>query len=183
MRVFTAALTVSLVVPLSTLSAQQPPPNEPDVLEQAAGRTSVLFNALTFDTTIHPSPFQRPGEKSALLAGFLSFVLPGVGSLYADNTGHGIRHLVAIPIVVGATVVGMQLANKDGGEAEAAEYGVLLGGGVLLLANGIWAVVTAVNDAHDYNRALDLGPLQVEPTVTMLVNGNASFGLSASISF
>jgi hypothetical protein len=183
MRVFTAALIVSLVVPLSTLSAQQPPPNELDVLEQAAERTSVLFNAWTFETTIHPSLFQRPGEKSAPLAGFLSFVLPVVGSLYAHNTGHGIRHLAAIPIVVGATIVGLHFANKDGGEAEAAEYGVLLGGGLLLLANGIWGVVTAVNDAHNYNRALDLGPLQVKPAVTMLVHGNARFGLSAAISF
>lgn len=115
--------------------------------------------------------FERRGEKSPAVAGILSAVLPGAGSLYAGSTGHGIRHLVMIPGIIGATWLGLEIANKDSGEAEAAEYAVLVGGAALLLANGIWSVFTAVDDAHDHNRAVRLGRLRIEPGVRALAEG------------
>ncbi len=139
------------------------------------------FTVLTVDTLAHPRPVQSRGERSAVLAGALSFVVPGLGSFYAGNIGHGVRHLVAIPVVIGATVVGLELADRDGGEAESAEYAVLLGGAVLLLTNGIWGIVTAVNDAQDHNRSIGLGPFDLEPSVQ--VNGVVRVALGASLWF
>lgn len=89
--------------------------------------------------------------KSPFLAGLFSFVIPGTGSFYAHHSGHGLRHLIAIPVIVGGTIAGIALAGQDDGEVEWGEVIVLGVGAGLLVANAIWATVTAVNDAKAFN--------------------------------
>ena len=108
--------------------------------------------------------------KNPALAGVLSVVVPGLGSFYAGNTGHGIRHLAAVPIIIGVTALGLKGANKDDGEAEAAELLVLAGGIGLLLANSVWSVVTAVSDVNEYNRKLSIGRLEFDLALRPLTN-------------
>lgn len=92
-------------------------------------------------------------RRSPALAGTLSLVLPGVGSLYATHTGHGIRHLVAIPLLLGATYGCLLIADRyTGGDITAEKAYCLLGGAALYVANDVWSVVTAVRNAKAYNR-------------------------------
>lgn len=122
---------------------------------------------LTTPTHLHA---QAP-RKDPLVAGLLSaLVLPGLGSFYAGHSGHGIRH-VAIEAAGIAVVIG---ATRDGDifTSSSASVGIL-GLGVLL-ANAIWATVTAVDDAHAHNRAIGptsariVGRLYAEPGVVAL---------------
>ncbi len=89
------------------------------------------------------------GEKSPLLAGVLSWIIPGVGSFYAENSGHGIRHLAIQGVGVGLLIWGA-VETDDINDIHAA-VGVGL---VVVVVNGIWSIVVAVTDANAYNRSL-----------------------------
>ena len=119
---------------------------------------------------------EESGRKSTFLAGFLSLYVPGAGSFYAGNKGHGYRHLLVVP----AASVSLFLIGVGMGEA-----GVVPGylGFAALLANWPWSVVTAVRDANEHNRpAASTGAaaqlfdhVYVEPRLRLL-RGDSGFG-------
>ena len=90
--------------------------------------------------------FREEAGKSPLLAGFLSLYIPGAGSFYAGNSGHGYRHLLGVPVAGGLLFI----LGAGIGDA-----GVVPGylGLATLIGNWPWSVVTAVRDANDHNRA------------------------------
>jgi hypothetical protein len=108
--------------------------------------------------------------KNPVFAGVLSVVVPGLGSFYAGCTGHGVRHLAAVPIIIGVTALGLKGVNKDDGEVEAAELLVLAGGIGLLLVNSVWSVVAAVSDVNEYNRKVSIGRLEFHLALRPLTN-------------
>ncbi len=90
------------------------------------------------------------GEKSPLLAGVLSWIIPGVGSFYAENSGHGIRHLAIQGVGFGLLIWGAVETEDINVDVHAALW---VGLGVVVV-NGLWSIVTAVTDANAYNRSL-----------------------------
>lgn len=91
-----------------------------------------------------PIPRADGGEKSAYVAGLLSFLLPGAGSFYAGNATHGWTHML---IEGGTFGAGFLVAHSCNGELGCG-IEVLTGVGAVLIGNQIWSVVTAVLDAH-----------------------------------
>ena len=135
-------------------------------------------------TTVSPEA-QRPqqtvviiSEKSPTTAGLLSgLVLPGAGSFYAGNSGHGIRHL-AIAVVSG---VGIQAGSDNCGlvfsspDDDCTLLGVSLG---VFVVNWIWSITTGVSDVKEYNRSLRQRGLQVAPElVAIRSDGQSTIGL------
>lgn len=94
----------------------------------------------------HSPPFPRAesGQKDAVVAGILSFLVPGAGSFYAGNATHGWTHML---IEVGTFGAGLAVARSCNGELGCG-IEVLTGVGVVLIGNQIWSVITAVSDAH-----------------------------------
>jgi len=121
---------------------------------------------------------ESPGEHSAarkepLVAGLLSWILPGVGSFYAGNSGHGVRHLLISAGAVTAVVVGA--SAFDDNDEDATLSGVLIVGGLTLaVTNAVWGIITAVNDAHAANRVagvaryLDPGLVRLVPSTSLV---------------
>lgn len=119
-----------------------------------------------------------PGEKSPFLAGALSgLLLPGLGSFYAGNSGHGVRHLAIAGVALVGVVVG---AEQTGCSLEAGSSGctlldISLG---VYVVNWVWSIVVGVNDANDYNRSLNTAGLQVAPQlVAIRSDGHTTIGL------
>jgi len=117
------------------------------------------------------------------MAAGLSLVLPlflvnGVGSYYAGNSGHGTRHLLIGFGSVGLMVAGFSScgvggsSNCSGAEDASISIGVLA-----YLGNWVWSTVTAVLDAGATNRRQrDTGALRFEPRFEVLT----AFTLSTS---
>lgn len=108
-----------------------------------------------------PAP-QIADSKDPTLAGILSFLIPGVGSFYAGNGGHGIRHLglhLGSYVLIGAAVASCDYDCSGSG-------GLVLLGSLALLGNDVWSIFTAVNDAKGHNGAAPgrvVGSLYLSP--------------------
>lgn len=89
-------------------------------------------------------PRGASGEKDPFVAGVLSAIVPGVGSFYAGNSGHGLRHVI---IHIGSYAVLSSAALSCTGDCKsnAAVAGV---SALALIGNGIWSIFTAVGDAR-----------------------------------
>ncbi len=98
------------------------------------------------------TPPQSSGEKSVALAVLLNaLVLPGVGNFYAGNTGHGVRHIGlavagAVLVLAGASESLEGGAKPDDGEA------LVVVGGVILIGNWVWGIVSGIEDARAAGR-------------------------------
>lgn len=117
-----------------------------------------------------------PGEKSPVLAGALSGLLfPGLGSFYAGNSGHGVRHVV----IAGVTVVGMIAGGSDCELFDDNDDCTLTGiSALLFIGNWVWSIVVGVNDANDYNRSLSTAGLQFSPQlIAVRSEGRNTVGL------
>jgi len=118
---------------------------------QDSGRTFPVPVGAFADVAPGPVSLRLPqssGEKSPALAGLLNaFVLPGIGNLYAGNSGHGLRHL-ALTVVGGAVAfLGMHKVNSTGdGEAWA------VAGAVVLSGNWVWSIFSGIEDARAAGR-------------------------------
>ena len=128
---------------------------------------------LAFVSSGSASVQPMPGEKSPFLAGALSFFVPGLGSFYAGNSGHGVPHLA-----VAAASFGGMIAQSDCGitlmfsnDNDCTLY--LISGGVFIV-NWIWSIATGASDAKDYNRSLYTTGLQVEPALVAIRSGGQS---------
>jgi hypothetical protein len=148
-------------------------------LRSVMKRTSLGLCCLVMVATVPVSaqqvtPVARAASpsKSPELAGTLSWLLPGAGSFYAGNVGHGFRHLVAVPLVLGATVMTYRWADTGSGELGSTQAVVLLSGALLLAGNTLWSVKTAVADAKAYNRrALGSLELSIAPSASGIYLG------------
>ena len=112
-------------------------------------------------------------RKDPAVAGLLSFLLPGLGSFYAGNSGHGILHL-AIGLGSYAVMYGGLNSDACQWEDDCAVAGV---GAVVYLGNAIWSIFAAVSDANKHNRAAApaarqpgrvVGSLYVDPQIRVL---------------
>jgi hypothetical protein len=110
----------------------------------------------TSDTSSVQSTLAVPvgGQRSAPVAGVLSFLIPGVGSFYAGNNMHGVIHL---GIEVGAYLLVVSQANSclnsigTGTTNCKSNAGFVGGGALIILGNDIWSIFTAVHDANNHN--------------------------------
>ncbi len=127
-----------------------------------AQRISELHTVSPLPLTVEPSSLERDHsppipqadreEKSTYVAGLLSLLLPGAGSFYAGNSAHGWTHLL---IEAGTFGAGFLVAHTCNGELGCG-IEVLTGVGVVLIANQVWSIVTAVRDVSSArNRAHD----------------------------
>jgi len=137
-----AATLLFLATDLTRGNAQSAP--APD--DSATVRVAVTL-APTGPRVGSPGPLFQGADgvdrREPLLAGLLSFwILPGLGSFYAGNGAHGVRH-VAIEMGGSAAMVFGAL----GGDWSLIYAG--LGG---IVVNRIWSCATAVNDATAHNR-------------------------------
>jgi TM2 domain-containing membrane protein YozV len=102
--------------------------------------------------TLQPATADDTDKKDPVIAGALSFLIPGVGSFYAGNNGHGYLHLgihiVTYVVTIGALVgtANCDTTNCVTNSASSAAIGY-----VVLLVNDVWSVFTAVGDAHVHN--------------------------------
>jgi hypothetical protein len=168
---------VSLFAPASAVAqgAGAPPPTGPRVEMMQAFR--VVSPSGDSGATL-----QAVGRKDPLVAGILSFFVPGLGSFYAGNSGHGIRHLGIA--VAGAVlyVSGTDCTASGTGYGTSCSYSTAAQVGLgVILVDWIWATVVAVNDANAHNRRAGgahpagvAGRLDVAPSIVGLSNGVAS---------
>ena len=118
------------------------------------------------------------GEKSPFAAGALSgAVFPGLGSLYAGNTGRGITHM-AIGL---ASFAGVQAGSDDCGivfrspDDNCTLLGVSLG---VFVINWIWSITSGVSDAKAHNMELRQKGLRVAPEIVAIhSDGQSTIGL------
>ncbi len=80
--------------------------------------------------------------KSPVAAGFLSLLVPGMGSFYAGNSQHGFVH---VGIALGSAIVAKATCGQGhdspcGGASDAAV--------VVSLVNWSWSILNAVRDAR-----------------------------------
>ena len=132
------AVWVLLSVTVTTLQAQQ----VADTVATAAPRSA------------------KSPTTAGILSGAGAYVgVAGLGSFYAGNSGHGVRHL-AIGLLTAAVAVSgiVTCADLDCSDTEGL---LMVGGAVAYAANAVWSVFVAVADAHAHNRARSIG-LRVE---------------------
>jgi hypothetical protein len=120
---------------------------------------------------------QAPAEKVPALAGGMSFLVPGLGSLYAGNSGHGLTHLV----VAAGSFAGLLATNSSceiifaGPDSNCTGVAFF---GIVFVGNWIWSIATAAKDANAYNRSLYSTGLQVAPDlVAIRSSGQTTIGL------
>jgi len=112
---------------------------------------------------------EQPGQKNPFLAGLLSAYVPGLGSFYAGNAGHGKRHLA----ITGGSFALMFVGLAEGGESGAVPFYLGL---ATYFVNCAWSVVTAAADANADNQRGTAGGAStrlfddvfVEPSVRLL---------------
>jgi hypothetical protein len=148
----TLVATLLLVSPISLVAQQQ---------------------ILTSGVPVRPVEMQRPpSEKSPTLAALLSWLVwPGVGSYYAGNSGHGTRHVVISAVAVGTAIPLLVTCDNDGFcdfDNDTARLSTVVGLAAVHVANEVWSIITAVNDAEDRNYSIRSGPVSFAPSITKL---------------
>lgn len=126
--------------------------------------------------TLIPISEGRAQEKDPTVAGLLSAALPGAGSFYAGETGHGGRHLIIAGLsgLVFASSIG-QCEPVFGDSDTCAVAGV---SAAAFVANWVWGILSGVEDARRHNQYLAHGGLRFAPELLALeVNGEPSAGL------
>lgn len=117
-------------------------------------RVAVTTPALPFEHSQQVAP-----NKDPMIAGVLSWLVPGVGSYYSGHSGHGTRHLAIhvasiVGIFAGAAAAIEECTydssnfNYDCSGGSFALYGVSL---LVYFVNDIWSIFTAVGDARAWN--------------------------------
>lgn len=126
--------------------------------------------------TLIPVTEARAQEKDPALAGLLSAVIPGAGSFYAGENGHGGRHLII------AGLSGLTFASSIG-ECELVfgdRDGCAVAGisAAAFIANWVWGIFAGSADARRHNQYLVQKGLRFAPELLALdVNGEPSAGL------
>src|SRR6476659_8882551 len=126
---------------------------------------AALLASLTLAGAARAQTPPDTGFKSPTLAGVASYFLPGAGSWYAGNDQHARSHgLIALGLGVTGVVM---TAGRDC--YDMCVPPTLLGTLVFVgyLTNGVWSVVTAVQDAHAYNDRLRTVSIDVVPALRL----------------
>lgn len=102
----------------------------------------------------------KPGGRDSGVAALLSLAVPGLGSFYAGNSGHGLRHAAIAGSSVAFTFAGLSSCELGilGGPSEAEGCVVAGLSALVFVGNWIWGAATAASDAKEYNRNLQLAP-------------------------
>lgn len=132
----TAALTLTLA---ATAAAQRSESARLVHLPAPALASVIGAPGLTGNSPTVPAGSEA---RSPVAAGFLSLLIPGVGSFYAGNATHGFVHL---GIAVGAGFISMAQCGqgKDAPCGGASNVATLV-----QLVNWPWSIVNAVRDAR-----------------------------------
>ena len=99
-------------------------------------------------------PQQAVDHKEPVVAGVLSWLIPGLGSFYAGNSKHGVIHLgvhlgAFVLYVVGlASAVDTIDSYGNVSSGSFALAGISL---IAILVNDVWSIFTAVGDANAHN--------------------------------
>jgi hypothetical protein len=151
--------------------------------ESANGMSSVRLAAGGTAASVTFEPQGGPDTRSPLLASALSLlILPGIGSYYAGNSGHGTRHLLIAGASGALAFTGMVLwaddildecFEGDCRSSNEAGVGLAVVGMVAYTINWVWAAATAAGDAMAFNREHSNGlasarlvaGIRVEPTL------------------
>lgn len=130
--------------------------------KSANGPSSVRLAAGGRAASMTFGPQGGPDSRSPLLASALSLlILPGIGSYYAGNSGHGMRHLLIAGASGALALTGMLLwvdnvldecLEGDCRSSNEAGVGVAVVGGVAYMINWVWPAATAAEDAMAFNR-------------------------------
>ena len=115
-------------------------------------------------------------HKEPIIAGVLSWLLPGLGSFYADNSKHGVRHLIIEGVGLVVFIAGAAMENDKAGSGD----GLIIAGYTVFIVNGVWSIITAVQDANAFNNRKGAGPLEVRPAIRRLVGGGGPLTPAAS---
>jgi hypothetical protein len=124
---------------------------------------------------------EQTGTKEPLLAGVLSAIVPGVGSYYAGNSGHGTRHLLIAGGAMGLVLAGATLwatetiddcLSGDCGNSSGVGNALMAVGYGAYIVNWAWSIGAAVGDANGHNRAVAArttagSVTRVEPIVSL----------------
>ena len=106
-------------------------------------------------------------EKSPFAAGFLSFILPGLGAgqLYNEQNGKFIRHIGISSGLVVFTILAFEfdwMQIDFGGSHE--NQGIFFTVAGLYIANWVWSIVDAVSSANNINKHVMLQKYRSEST-------------------
>lgn len=126
-------------------------------------------------------------QKDPMIAGLMSALIPGLGSYYSDNSRHGTIHLgidiASYALMFGAIGSAASCSTYNCVNSTAATVYV---GYLTYLANGVWSIFTAVNDAHDFNGRTSkpgriVGSLFLRPVDRRDVEGKSSTGTATGL--
>jgi hypothetical protein len=141
----------------------------------------------TFGNTIKPVG----GEKSPFLAGFLSFLIPGVGQFYNGDIGGGFLFLGCN---IGCNLIWMNSYESDYYGNVSVNSELFTVGLISALIINVCSIVSASQGAHKVNKArgFELGHniyLKTEPTLLKIDDfaqqsfNNSAYGMSVSLTF
>jgi hypothetical protein len=157
----TLALSV-LVVAASSVTA--------DAQRMSESRVGVVVAPFATDAELAQ---QAASRKEPVLAGVLSWIIPGVGSFYAGNSKHGAIHLgihvVSFIVMIAGAAAAVETIDYTTGEVSEGGIGLYLVGLLALFVNDIWSIFTAVGDANKANAGSSggggrvVGELQLAP--------------------
>lgn len=108
-------------------------------------------------------------EKNPGLAGLMSTVVPGAGSFYAGNGGHGVRHLTIAGLSALAARSGLRHCEIPFGDTDGCTVAAV--SSVAFIANWIWAITVGVGDARRHNQYLATAGLHLAPELVALDSG------------
>ena len=95
------------------------------------------------------SPDRRLPALAAGIAVFPGMYLAGLGSFYAGDSRHGLRHLLIGVASLGGVAAGWGACGDDCQGLRGAPMGLSL---TVFFVNWIWSIGTAVKNAKQYNR-------------------------------
>jgi hypothetical protein len=152
----TGLLVLSLLVSaLKSSDAQSP--RAVAVAFRPANAATVVMDSIT--------PLQdRPGgRKEPVLAGAISWIIPGLGSIYANHNTHGFRHMAVAGASIAVMILGVSDCFDDSYVDECdTGLGFAVIGYLAYVVNNVWAIVSGFNDALANNRARQ-GPVVAPP--------------------
>jgi hypothetical protein len=137
-----ASLCVAAVLSLTLAATAAAQRSERARLVHLSAPALVSPAEASLRTGVSPTLPAESEAKSPVVAGVLSFLMPGVGSFYAGNSTHGFVHF---GVVMGSALVTMATCGQ-GKDAPCGGASTLAT--VVILVNWPWSVVTAIRDAR-----------------------------------
>lgn len=152
-RIVTIAIT-SAVVHVSG-GAQVVAPDTPGIARMNGGIPTIVSSRAAFRSEgMSPLlvPQQGQAEKDPVVAGVLSWLLPGAGSFYAGHRRHGWTH-AGIALGTAMLILSGMGECEESLDAECVGgAGLVVTGLAVFAVNNVWAIISGVNDAHAFNK-------------------------------